>query len=79
MNKLLLIFLLTFCCFKIQSQSKVADSLITIASQSTNKVEQLQLFNQISNVYKTSSGEQVIVFGEKALQLQLQLQPMLFG
>ncbi|WCO02675.1 tetratricopeptide repeat-containing sensor histidine kinase [Psychroserpens ponticola] len=73
MNKVFLFCLLIFSCFKIQSQSKVADSLIIIVSQTTDKVDKLQLFNQISNVYKTSSGEQVIFFGEKALQLAKEL------
>jgi len=61
----------------ILSQNKLADSLISVLSNTENKVEQLSLLNSISNAYKTSSGEDVITYGEKALELSKELQAKL--
>ena len=57
----------------MQSQNTLADSLITIASQKTDKTEKLHLFNEISNAYKTTSGKGVIIYAEKALELANEL------
>jgi len=73
LNKILFFCLLLCSCFKIQSQNNIVDSLVKVVSQSTDKVEKLRLFNEISNAYKTSSGEQVIAYGEKALQIAKEL------
>lgn len=73
MKNILFYFLFLLSCFGLQSQNKLADSLVAVVSETTDKAEKLQLFNAISNAYKTSSGEQVIVYGKKALSLAKEL------
>ncbi len=73
MNKKIYYFLFLFACFTLQSQNQLADSLVSTLPQKTDRVEKLKLLNAISNAYKTSSGEQVIAYGKKALQLAKEL------
>ncbi|WP_452221114.1 tetratricopeptide repeat-containing sensor histidine kinase [Lacinutrix salivirga] len=67
---LLLLFVATLSSF---SQNKLADSLVSVLSDTKKETEKLVLLNAISNAYKTSNGEQVIIYAEKAITLSKQL------
>lgn len=69
MKTKLLILLLLITSLSSQSQNKLADSLVSVLSETKMETEKLTLLNAISNAYKTSSGVKVINYAEKALTL----------
>ena len=70
--RLLFIILLTLS-LSSHSQNKLTDSLVSVLSKTGDASEQLILLNEISNAYKTTSGTNVILYGEKALALSRKL------
>ncbi len=59
---------------QVVSQNKVTDSLLQVIANTKDEKEKLTLLNDVSNAFKTSNGQQVIHYADKALQLAKKLQ-----
>ena len=78
-NQLILkikIFIVFVLCTLTQvvSQNKVTDSLVQVINTTKSEKEKLRLLNEVSNAFKTTSGQEVIRYAEKALLLAKKLQ-----
>ena len=74
MKTKLILLIVLLISLSSTSQNKTTDSLIAILSDTQSEVEKLELFNAISNAYKTSSGKDVILYANKAIALAKKLQ-----
>lgn len=65
-----ILFLITFFTTLFAfAQNKEIDSLNSILSQSKNDIDKVQLYNSISDNYKTSNPKKMLDYANKALQL----------
>ncbi len=68
--RLPVIFVVLFLCFtNLRGQDRILDSLQNKLSQTSNDLEQVQLYNAISNQYKYSDPNKMLSFGDKAFKL----------
>ena len=74
MKTKLILLIVLLISLSSTSQNKTTDSLIAILADTQSEVEKLELFNAVSNAYKTSSGKDVIIYANKAIALAKKLQ-----
>lgn len=70
----LFIILVLFTAISSKSQNKVTDSLKNVISLEKDETEKLRLLNDLSDAYKTTSGQEVVRYAEQALLLAEKLQ-----
>jgi tetratricopeptide (TPR) repeat protein len=70
----ILTILLVLATANLNAQHTITDSLLTLISQTKSETEKLTLLNDLSNAFKTTNGQKVIEYAEKALALAQKLQ-----
>ncbi|MFK7747379.1 MAG: tetratricopeptide repeat protein [Kordia sp.] len=69
----IVLFLIACIVTNLTAQNKLTDSIQSLISQAKTEQEKLGLLNDLSNAFKTTNGQKVLEYAEKALVLAQKL------
>jgi len=69
----IILFLVACVCTNLAAQNKLTDSIQNLISEVKTEQEKLSLLNDLSNAFKTTNGQKVLEYAEKALSLAQKL------